>query len=694
VSVITQEDIQRRPPANDIADLIRTQPGVNLTGASSSGAFGNNRQIDLRGMGPENTLILVDGKPVQSRNAVKMGRNGERDTRGDTNWVPADSIERIEVIRGPAAARYGSGSAGGVINIITKKPTDRISGSVTTYFGLPEHSEEGDTQRLGFNFTGPLSEVLSFRLYGNVARTDADSASLNAAASGVNSTATTVPPAGREGVRNRDVNALLRWDLTPRQVLEFEMGHSRQGNIYAGERLISATGSALISSLVGAETNITQRQTASLAHRGKWDIGDSRLLFQYEKTRRSNYPVGNGGSSEGSITETGSMITSNLENYFLNGELNTPLKLGGLDQVLTSGFEARYEKLDDPGAMALAASNTNGTGGFVPGLGTGTRSGQSDATTFAFFLEDNIEITTPFILTPGVRFDHHDQFGNNWSPSLNASYTLTPEITLKGGVARAFKAPNLYQANPNYLYYTMGMGCPDNYGNLGAGCYIQGNSDLQAETSVNKEIGIAYSSRGWDAGITYFRNDYKNKIHADMFDQGTPTLGGASQVFRWVNAAKAVVQGFEGNFNVPILGESGSRLKLLNNFTYMIENKNKTTDQPLSIIPRYTINSTLDWRATEKLSAQATATFYGRQKPRSLTVSGATSTGTQTNVRGSYAVYGVGLNYEFNKNYRAGFGVNNLFDKRLFRADVAGGDGALTYNEPGRAYYVTFTGSF
>ena len=216
--------------------------------------------------------------------------------------------------------------------------------------------------------------MLSFRLYGNVARTDADSASLNAAASGVNSTATTVPPAGREGVRNRDVNALLRWDLTPRQVLEFEMGHSRQGNIYAGERLISATGSALISSLVGAETNITQRQTASLAHRGKWDIGDSRLLFQYEKTRRSNYPVGNGGSSEGSITETGSMITSNLENYFLNGELNTPLKLGGLDQVLTSGFEARYEKLDDPGAMALAASNTNGTGGFVPGLGTGTRS--------------------------------------------------------------------------------------------------------------------------------------------------------------------------------------------------------------------------------------------------------------------------------------------------------------------------------
>lgn len=97
-SVITQEDIERRPPANDLSELIRTMPGVNLTGASSSGSYGNQRQIDLRGMGPENTLILIDGKPVQSRNAAQMRRSGERDTRGDTNWVPAEQIERIEVI--------------------------------------------------------------------------------------------------------------------------------------------------------------------------------------------------------------------------------------------------------------------------------------------------------------------------------------------------------------------------------------------------------------------------------------------------------------------------------------------------------------------------------------------------------------------------------------------------------------------
>ncbi|MBW5455822.1 TonB-dependent receptor plug domain-containing protein, partial [Pseudomonas aeruginosa] len=100
VSIILAEDIATRPPSNDLSQIIRTMPRVNLTGNSSSGQRGNNRQIDIRGMGPENTLILVDGKPVSSRNSVRYGWRGERDSRGDTNWVPADQVERIEVIRG------------------------------------------------------------------------------------------------------------------------------------------------------------------------------------------------------------------------------------------------------------------------------------------------------------------------------------------------------------------------------------------------------------------------------------------------------------------------------------------------------------------------------------------------------------------------------------------------------------------
>ncbi|AVS74678.1 FepA family TonB-dependent siderophore receptor [Paracidovorax cattleyae] len=702
VSLITAQDIEKRPPVNDMSELIRTQPGVNLTGASSSGSYGNNRQIDLRGMGPENTMILIDGKPVMSRNAVRMQRNGERDSRGDSNWVPADSIESVEVIRGPAAARYGSGAAGGVVNIITKRPTKALQGSVTTYFDAPEDSLEGSTRRLGFNLAGPVAEGLSFRVYGNVAKTDGDNAELNAAASGIANNGTTLPPAGREGVRNRDLNALLRWDINPDHTVELEAGMSRQGNIYAGERPVSANGTALESTLAhaGAETNIMHRNTASVTHRGKWgDIGTSRLVFQYEGTRRENYPLDQFGAG-GDISNTNEMIRSELGNYFVNGELYTPLKIGGLEHVLTTGLEWRKEKLDDPNAT----SGTSSAGTvLVPGLPTtGTRSGKIDAQSFAFYLEDNVSVTDKLVLTPGVRFDHHDQFGTNGSPSLNTTYALTPEISLKGGIARAFKAPNLYQTNPNYLFFSNGNACMAVDGARPNGCYIQGNPDLRPETSVNKEIGIAFNGRtGVDAGLTYFHNDYKNKIHADVWDQTGSDIPGAGRgagsgaLYRWVNARRAIVRGFEGNLTIPLLGDRGGDLKLLNNLTYMLENKNSDTDQPLSIIPKYTINSTLDWRVNSDISAQLTASFYGTQKARTRSSGyGLPVTGDQAHNVSAYAIYGLGIQYHTARNYRASFGVKNLFDKRLYRGSTSDGAGASTYNEAGRSYYVTLTASF
>ncbi len=236
VSTITADEIRKRPPARDVSEIIRTMPGVNLTGNSTSGQRGNNRQIDIRGMGPENTLILIDGKPVTSRNSVRLGWRGERDTRGDTSWVPPEMIERIEVIRGPAAARYGNGAAGGVVNIITKKTGDEWHGSWNTYMNAPEHKDEGSTKRINFSLSGPLGGDFSFRLFGNLDKTQADAWDIN---QGHQSERTGIYadtlPAGREGVKNKNIDGLVRWEFAPMQSLEFEAGYSRQGNLYAGD---------------------------------------------------------------------------------------------------------------------------------------------------------------------------------------------------------------------------------------------------------------------------------------------------------------------------------------------------------------------------------------------------------------------------------------------------------------------------
>ena len=683
VSLITEEDIKKRPPVNDLSEIIRKMPGVNLTGNSASGTRGNNRQIDLRGMGPENPLILIDGKPVTSRNSVRYTRSGERDTRGDSNWVPANEVESIEVLRGPAAARYGSGSMGGVVNIITKRPTQEIGGSISAFTNLPEDDAEGITKRTTFSLSGPLTDALTFRVYGNLNKTDADDSDINADHTATGGSLA----AGREGVRNKDINGLLSWALDDQQTIDFEGGFSRQGNIYTGDVGTGATDSQVpgstINQWLGRETNTMYRQNFSATHRGDWEFGTSRLMAQYENTRNNRLLEGQTGSVDGDISGSDKSL-STYDSYLVQGQLDIPMEVL-LPQTLTLGAEWNYQELDDPSTMDRAIGTT------LPNSAAGARATDMDATIMALYAEDNIELTRDWYLTPGLRLDHHDQFGANWSPSLNTSYKLTDDITLKGGIARAFKAPNLYQSNPNYLYRSNGNGCAPSLASNG--CYVLGNEDLDPEISINKEIGISFARDGWSAGLTYFRNDYENKIVSSNDLTGRTSTNEA--ILRWDNAKDAVVKGWEGNIGVPLLGEAGEVLSWNTNFTYMDSNED-SDGNPLSVVPEYTVNTMLDWQVTQALSLSLTGTYYGKQEPRVFNPTRDVAVTGQNELQtlDPYHVWGVGGNYELSKNVSFGAGISNLFDKRIYREGAGTTAGASTYNEPGRAFYASVTTSF
>ncbi|WP_264289578.1 TonB-dependent siderophore receptor [Duffyella gerundensis] len=691
VSTITADEIRKRPPARDVSEIIRTMPGVNLTGNSTSGQRGNNRQIDIRGMGPENTLIMVDGLPISSRNSVRLGWRGERDTRGDSSWVPPEMIDHIEVIRGPAAARYGNGAAGGVVNIITKKDTNDWHGSWNTYYNVPQHDEEGATKRTNFSLSGPLGDDVSFRLYGGLAKTQADAQFINEGHQSLRtgSYASTVP-AGREGVVNKDINALLRWAFAPMQALEFEAGYSRQGNLYAGDTQNTNT-SALVQSKYGDETNRLYRQNFALTWTGAWDNGIStRSYAQYENTRNSRMNEGLAGGTEG-IFANSDFSTIELNDVLLHSEISVPFELG-VNQTATFGTEWNQQRMKD------ASSNTQTfMSGAVDGISGTNRSPYSQAEIFSLFAEDNIELTDSTMLVPGLRFDHHSIVGNNWSPSLNLSQGLGDDVTLKLGIARAYKAPSLYQTNPNYLLYSRGQGCADSAG----ACYLMGNDDLKAETSINKEVGLEWKHDGYQAGVTWFRNDYRDKIEAGYTPDGVSS-GGAADVYKWENVPKAVVEGLEGTLNLPV----SDSISWNNNITYMLQSKNKETGDRLSIIPEYTLNSTLSWQAMPDLSLQSTLTWYGTQTPKKYNYKGDAVTGSEKDEVSPYSIVGLSGTYDVNKYASVTLGVDNLFDKRHYRegnAQTTGnsatnawmyGAGANTYNESGRTYYVSVNTHF
>ncbi|HCI5947729.1 TPA: siderophore enterobactin receptor FepA [Klebsiella quasipneumoniae subsp. quasipneumoniae] len=688
VSTITADEIRKRPPARDVSEIIRTMPGVNLTGNSTSGQRGNNRQIDIRGMGPENTLILIDGKPVTSRNSVRLGWRGERDTRGDTSWVPPEMIERIEVIRGPAAARYGNGAAGGVVNIITKKTGDEWHGSWNTYMNAPEHKDEGSTKRTNFSLSGPLGGDFSFRLFGNLDKTQADAWDIN---QGHQSERTGIYadtlPAGREGVKNKNIDGLVRWEFAPMQSLEFEAGYSRQGNLYAGDTQ-NTNSNDLVKENYGKETNRLYRNTYSVTWNGAWDNGVTTSNWaQYERTRNSRKGEGLAGGTEG-IFNSNQFTDIDLADVMLHSEVSIPFDYL-VNQNLTLGSEWNQQRMKDK------ASNTQAlSGGEIPGYDSTGRSPYSKAEIFSLFAENNMELTDTTMLTPALRFDHHSIVGNNWSPSLNLSQGLWDDFTLKMGIARAYKAPSLYQTNPNYILYSKGQGC---YASKD-GCYLQGNEDLKAETSINKEIGLEFKRDGWLAGVTWFRNDYRNKIeagYAPVYQNGKGT-----DLYQWENVPKAVVEGLEGTLNVPV----SETVNWTNNITYMLQSKNKETGDRLSIIPEYTLNSTLSWQVRDDVSLQSTFTWYGKQEPKKYNYKGQPVTGSEKNEVSPYSILGLSATWDVTKYVSLTGGVDNVFDKRHWRAGNAQttggatgtmyGAGAETYNESGRTWYMSVNTHF
>lgn len=90
---------------------------------------------------------------------------------------------------------------------------------------------------------------------------------------------------------------------------------------------------------------------------------------------------------------------------------------------------------------------------------------------------------------------------------------------------------------------------------------------------------------------------------------------------------KAVVEGLEGTLNVPV----SETVNWTNNITYMLQSKNKKTGDRLSIIPEYTLNSTLSWQVRDDVSLQSTFTGYGKQEPKKYNYKGQPVTGSEKN---------------------------------------------------------------
>lgn len=680
LSVISKEALEKQPVANDISEIVRKMPGVNLTGSTTSGQRGNQRQIDLRGMGPDNTLILIDGRPVTSRNSVRPGRAGEKDSRGDSQWVPASAIERIEVLRGSAAARYGSGSMGGVVNIITKSPTENEY-SINAHYEQPESKYEGADWRTGINMSGPISEKLSYRTTLGYHKSEGDDPYINQNYAIGESVA-----AGREGVQNIDARQLFEYAIDSMNTVGIDVSYSEQNNIWAGDSQNQAVNENLVNKFAGDTTNEMHRYGLALTHKGDYDFGKSNSYIEFSRTKNNRLNEGSAGSGEGQIVNPaeGEEAKWNQTTYdTLNAKSEWDLYFDR--HTLTAGAEFRGEKLNNPLVSAMELPVDFDFGQVVQDKNS--RNPESDAYLVGMYLEDNYQLSPDVFITPGLRLDYHSAGGTNLSPSLNASWQFSGNWSVKGGLSRAFKAPNLYQLDPNYIYYTGGNGCPSWVPSSERGCHVLGNPNLKNETSWNKELTFTFDDgTGLTAGLTYYRNDFDNRVSASYDRVGTIAVNGGANnrsVFVWENQGKAIIEGVEGFLQVPVT----DTLKWNTNLTTNIRSERKDNGEPLSLIPKFTVNSSVNWDITDFWNADLSASYYDDIEAPQVAVATGNSieTAKQLN-RKAYVLTNLNNKFQVSDQLSLGFGIKNLFDEKVKREGTGNNAGARTFNEPGRLY--------
>ena len=290
ISVITREDLQRKPVQN-LKEVLKDVPGVQLTNESD-----NRQGVSIRGLGSSYTLILVDGKRVNSRNAVF------RHNDFDLSWIPAESIERIEVVRGPMSSLYGSDALGGVVNIITRKVGTEWHGTLSADTTVQEHRDRGDSGNGNFFASGPLvDDLLGVKVYGALGKRNKDQASSASGSTG---------QPRIEGYTSRNAN--VEFSLTPDKDQDITFGYGMDRQDRDSDTL---------------DKNRIERENYSLGHAGRWGVANTELRFYGEKIENKNAKT----------------ITS--KNNSLDGKVVIPL--GDYTQFLTFGGEYRNDKLED-----------------------------------------------------------------------------------------------------------------------------------------------------------------------------------------------------------------------------------------------------------------------------------------------------------------------------------------------------------
>lgn len=509
--VITQEDIKRGG-----ATSVRNALSMYANIFQKSKVRGGGHDIIIRGMETKHSLVMVNGRRISN----------EADASGLGNAMSLDRInindvEKIEIVRGPSSALYGSEAMGGVLNIITKPSKEQ-----TLLTGLEHTSEDtshwwhADTGRIG-NF----SMTLDAR-FNKINRSMLD-------------TATESDPYGTAQTYNASLNYYVNDHSYVNAYMDYYSQHLKTDTgtptmkpiTLTTSRGMSLSGQAM---LEGTGSKAYKQKNYGISWNGKTDKNDWQIQAYMSKF---NWSTTSNTKVLGSIPPAGmegmfNFLLQKKNTYDFNHDEHNMWAIEGRDSLRVNDhhrvtFGAEYVK--DKVAGTGLGSNGDGVHSITEN-GKTKSSSEKTLSSYAAYLQDEIEYGKWFIV-PAIRYDHHSAYGSHTSPKIGVTYNATDHFRIKANYGDGFKAPSVSQ-----LYYDLDM-------EMGRGNWVHltGNPNLKPEKSKSWDLGVeAEFGKGYGS-LTYFDNDVDNLITS--IPKGKDSNG--HNLHRYENVNKARIKGLE-----------------------------------------------------------------------------------------------------------------------------------------------------
>ncbi len=501
VQVINQEKIQETGGMR-LSEVLREQTGLQVVSNHGAG-------LQMQGLSSDYILILLDGEPMIGRTAGTF----------DLDRISVSNIERIEVLRGPSSAIYGSEAMAGVINIITKESTEPAHGTVQgryRSFNTMDLTAEGGVNQNGWN------------IYGFYNRFSTDGFDLNPSVLGN----TQSPYHAHTGQLKVGKKLGQKWEMKT-----FLRGYAEDSEDMMG---IREGGETLAAGMRGKRRELNINPTLIFRPNEDWLL-TLRGMTSLFSTRSSSWFMESGESID----------IQDFDQVYHRTEFQVDHQLTK-DQLLTFGMGQLLETVD--------ATRYDELNRFDAGY---------------LFLQHQWEAGKKWNLVSGMRADLHSQYGGQVSPKVSAMYQFSDTFSWQASLGAGFKAPDFRQLLLNFNNAAAG------YYVFGANLVQEGIANLQAQGLVRQilidptqfgelkaESSWAINTGGrWQAHedvlvqVNFFRNHIENLIETAPVAR----LSTGQNAFSYFNISSVITQGGE----LDVLYRINERLQLSLGYMYL-----------------------------------------------------------------------------------------------------------------------------